>query len=155
MSWYWSHYRAVKWVQSETQQGQLDRHQGKQICDFIPLCYIQWKFKPCCHRAQWRVLTPAFKGLARLADTWWPLQMVAGRLSYAQLCRSSINQHWKIGSEGFSDLEGSSSVVYLVWAWQVSRLCAVPLVLLDVRIIWHAFKRRKWPRQSCSFIWRI
>lgn len=66
-----------------TQQGQLDRHQVKQICDFIPLCHIQWKFKPCCHRAQWRVLTPAFKGLARLADTWWPLQMVAGRLSCA------------------------------------------------------------------------
>jgi len=35
----------------------------------------------------------------------------------AQLCiawRGSVSQHWKIGTEDFSDLGGSSSAVYLV-----------------------------------------
>lgn len=151
MSWSCSHYRAVKWVEPELWQGQVDRHQEKQIRDFIPLCHMQWKFKSCCRRALWRVLTPAFKVLARLAETQWPLQMVAWRLRSAR--------HG--GTASIST--GKLAQIFLAWGdpaqqctWsgqeQVSRLCAMPLgVRMDIRIIWHVFKGRKCPRQSCSF----
>lgn len=151
MSWYCSHYRAVKWVEPELWQGQVDRHQEKQIRDFIPLCHMQWKFKSCCRRALWRALTPAFKVLAWLAETQWPLQLVAWRLRSA----------WHGGTASIS--AGKLAQIFLAWGdpaqqctWsgqeQVSRLCAMPLgVLMDIRIIWHVFKGRKCPRQSCSF----
>lgn len=151
MSWYCSHYHAVKWVEPELWQGQVDRHQEKWMCDFIPLCHIQWKFKSCCCHALWRVLTPAFKVLARLAETQWLLQMVAWRLRCVQ--------HG--GTASIST--GKLAHIFLAWGdpaqqctWsgqeQVSRLCAMPLgVLMDIRIIWHVFKERKRPRQSCSF----
>ena len=65
----------------------------------------------------------------------------------AQLCvawRGSINQHWKIGTEDFSDLRDPAQQCTSSGQVQVSRLCAVPLgVLLDIRIIWHVVKGRK------------
>lgn len=78
---------------------------------------------------------------------WWPEGSVVH--SYAEAASISTG---KLAQKVF--LTWGVPVQQCTWSGhvQVSRLCAVPLgVLLDIRIIWHAFKGRKWPRQSCSF----
>lgn len=83
------------------------------------------------------------------ADGGWKAQRCA-------VWRGSISQYWKIGAEDVSDLRASSSAVYFGMDKCRCLDCAVPVtVLQDVRIIWRVFKGRKWPRQSCSFDWRI
>lgn len=106
-----------------------------------------------------------------LSEECWhlPLKGWQGLQTHGDHCR------WWLEGSVMHSYAGAASIstgklaqkVFLTWGdpaqqctWsghvQVSRLCAVPLgVPLDIRIIWHAFKGKKWPRQSCSFSRRI
>lgn len=82
--------------------------------------------------------------MAAAADGGWKTQLC----TVMQEQHQSTLENWLRRFSWPGGIQLSSALGHV----QVSRLCAVPLVvLLDIRITWHAFKGRKWPRQS----WRI